>query len=152
MISIKTNREVVFLPRVCGLVLSFGNICDHLKINQTKMYKNNLGFYQDMTIIFHHHPWMLCCTPFSFMEEAIFLDINNFERTCDVIQSSQSTGFVLCTGCSILIVRKFLLLAPKIWVPVIFWAYWGLTSYGPFDKICVKIFCLPFGGLYMVSP
>ena len=87
IISIKTNREVVFLPRECGLVLSFGNICDHLKINQTKMYKNNLGFYQDMTIIFHHHPGMLCCSPFSFMEEAIFLDINNFERPCDVIQS-----------------------------------------------------------------
>lgn len=95
MISIKTNREVAFLPRVCGLVLSFGNICDHLKINQTKMYKNNLGFYQDMTIIFHHHPGMLCCTPFSFMEEAIFLDINNFERTCDVIQSSLKYRF--CT-------------------------------------------------------
>lgn len=74
--SIKTNREVVFLPRVCGLVLSFGNICDHLKMNQTKMYKNNLGFYQDMTIIFHHQPGMLCCSPFSFMEEAISLWIS----------------------------------------------------------------------------
>ena len=41
------------------------------------------------------------------------------------------------TGSSILMVRKFLLIAPKIWLPVTFWAYWGLTKCGPFDKLCL---------------
>ena len=29
-------------------------------------------------------------------------------------------------------------------------AYWGLTRYGPFDKICLSSFWVPFGGFYRV--
>ena len=28
--------------------------------------------------------------------------------------------------------------------------YWGLTRYGPFDKICLSCFWVPFGGFYRV--
>ena len=45
---------------------------------------------------------------------------------------------------------KWLLVASKIWVPVTYWAHWGLTRCGPFDKICLSSFLVPFGGFYRV--
>ena len=45
---------------------------------------------------------------------------------------------------------KWLLIASKIWVPVTSWAYWGLTRCGPFDKICLSCFWLPWGGFCRV--
>ena len=35
-------------------------------------------------------------------------------------------------------------IAPEIKVPVTFWAYWGLTRCGPFDKICLSSFWVTF--------
>ena len=42
------------------------------------------------------------------------------------------------TGSYIIAVRKYLLIAPKIWVPVTFWGYWKLIRCGPFGKICLS--------------
>ena len=36
---------------------------------------------------------------------------------------------------------------PHIWVFGTFWAYWGLTRCGPFDKICLSSFCVTLNSL-----
>ena len=46
----------------------------------------------------------------------------------------------LHTGSSRSPVAKELLISLKIWVQMSFWAYLGLTRYGPFDKICLPSF------------
>ena len=45
--------------------------------------------------------------------------------------------YSLYTGSFIVIVWKFLLIAPKIWLPVTFLAYAKLTKCGQFDKQCL---------------
>ena len=42
----------------------------------------------------------------------------------------------VCTGSFLCMVRKLLLISPKIWMPLTSWCYWGLTRCGPFDNTC----------------
>ena len=40
---------------------------------------------------------------------------------------------------------------PHIWVFGTFWAYWGLTRCGPFDKICLSSFWVTFESICIVA-
>ena len=50
-----------------------------------------------------------------------------------------------------MMVQKFLLNALKIWLQMASYAYWGHTSYGPFDKYVSNFFVCHFNAS-MVSP
>ena len=54
--------------------------------------------------------------------------------------TNNTAAVQLCTGSFIMMVWKFLLTAPKVWLQVTFWAYWDLTRCGPFDNFSSKCF------------
>ena len=56
-----------------------------------------------------------------------------------------------CTGSFLCMVRKLLLISPKIWVPVTSWGYWGLTRCGPFDNTCHLSIWVTYLGHYCLG-